>query len=110
MQLFSGSLSRCTDATLTTRADCLAARDAALAAGVPSAESMNGSASLGSVSLGSVSLGSVPRWENPTIGSFDDVFSSMLLLYVMSTRDGWQHPMYGGGWGEVSEVGRWCRV
>ena len=30
------------------------------------------------------------QWRNPSFGSFDDFFSSMTLLYVMSTLDDWE--------------------
>ena len=33
-------------------------------------------------------------WKNPPIGSFDDFWSAMRLLYVMSSGDDWAVPMY----------------
>ena len=35
-------------------------------------------------------------WMNPPFGSFDDFGSSMLLLYIMSTGDGWDEIMFSG--------------
>merc|ERR1719197_364832 len=35
-------------------------------------------------------------WLNPTMGSFDSFGSAMLLLYIMSTGDGWEDAMYMG--------------
>ena len=35
-------------------------------------------------------------WLNPSFGSFDNFGSAMLLLYVMSTGDGWEDVMYQG--------------
>eukprot|EP00966_Prymnesium_polylepis_P266322 6152377-Prymnesium_polylepis.1 len=35
-------------------------------------------------------------WTNPIYGSFDHFGSSMLLLYVMSTGDGWDEIMFRG--------------
>ena len=34
------------------------------------------------------------RWSNPPIGSFDNFWSAMRLLYVMSSGDAWYGPMY----------------
>ena len=30
------------------------------------------------------------EWLNPPFGSFDDFGNAMLLLYIMSTGDGWE--------------------
>ena len=35
-------------------------------------------------------------WANPAYGSFDDFKSSMLLLYIMTTGDGWEDIMFRG--------------
>jgi hypothetical protein len=78
-QLFMGSLGQCTDASISTKADCLAARDADIAA---------------AAAAGAAQSSSIIHWVNPNVGSFDDFFSSMLLLYVMSTKDGWTTQMY----------------
>ena len=34
------------------------------------------------------------QWANPPVGSFDDFGSAMLLLYIMSTGDGWDSLMF----------------
>jgi hypothetical protein len=34
------------------------------------------------------------RWSNPPLGSFDSFGSAMLLLYIMSTGDGWDQIMF----------------
>jgi hypothetical protein len=34
------------------------------------------------------------RWSNPPRGSFDDFGQSMLVLYVMSSGDSWEKPMW----------------
>jgi hypothetical protein len=36
------------------------------------------------------------EWLNPAFGSFDDFSSSMLILYVASTGDGWEEFMWAG--------------
>ena len=36
------------------------------------------------------------QWQNPIFGSFDDFGSAMLLLYVLSTGDGWDQVMFYG--------------
>ena len=38
----------------------------------------------------------VAEWLNPQMGSFDDFGSTMLLLYVVSSGDGWDRPMWRG--------------
>ena len=43
---------------------------------------------------GSSLEGGATVWTNPPVGSFDDFFSAMLLLYVMSTNDGWEETMF----------------
>ena len=35
-------------------------------------------------------------WLNPAFGSFDSFGSAMLLLYIMSTGDGWEDVMFQG--------------
>jgi hypothetical protein len=39
-------------------------------------------------------VGASHRWGNPAIGSFDDFGSAMRLLYVMSSADEWDVPMF----------------
>ena len=34
------------------------------------------------------------RWANPPIGSFDNFWSAMRLLYIMSSGDAWYGPMF----------------
>jgi hypothetical protein len=36
------------------------------------------------------------EWLNPAFGSFDNFGSSLLILYVASTRDGWEEFMWAG--------------
>ena len=35
-------------------------------------------------------------WLNPPFGSFDDFASSMLILYIAATGDGWEEFMWAG--------------
>ena len=44
------------------------------------------------------------RWSNPPLGSFDSFGSAMLLLYIMSTGDGWDQIMFATM--DVSEPGQ----
>ena len=75
MQFFSGTMATCNNPAILTRAECsdatappeaLAEWDAAIAL----------------------------RWSNPPIGSFDNFGESMRLLYVMSSADQWELPMW----------------
>jgi voltage-dependent calcium channel T type alpha-1G len=36
------------------------------------------------------------EWVNPSFGSFDDVFSAALMLFELSTLEGWEQVMYAG--------------
>ena len=62
MQIFTGTMGACNDATLTTREECL---------------TVEGNS-----------------WTNPPVGSFDSFMDAMRLLYVQSSGDEWQSPMY----------------
>lgn len=66
MELFSGTFASCTDPSLSTRAACTASQ-------------ANGTAVL---------------WLNPPFGSFDNVLSANLLLFVASTTDSWEDFMF----------------
>lgn len=76
IQLFSGTMASCTDPTILVREDCLLAAAAAEASGEADSSIIG------------------PRWINDPIGSFDDFGSAMRLLYVMSSGDQWENPMY----------------
>ena len=43
---------------------------------------------------GGTASSSKVEWRNPLIGSFDNFGSTMLMLYIMSTGDGWDMAMY----------------
>ena len=36
------------------------------------------------------------EWLNSDLGSFDDFGSSMLILYIAATGDGWEEFMFAG--------------
>ena len=89
MQLFSGTFATCSDPTILTLADCI---------GEPSS---NGGASTTLYAASrqwdrSQADGEAlqRRWANPTYGSFDNFGEAMRLLYVMSSGDQWELPMY----------------
>ena len=103
MQLFSGSFGSCSDPTILTRLECddnyvpPPARTPTLAAHVPTAavlarRELHGHAHIsgGWEEAGSDAL----RWSTPPRGSFDDFGQSMLVLYVMSSGDSWEKPMW----------------
>ena len=50
------------------------------------------------------------RWRNPSFGSFDDFFSSMTLLYVMSTLDDWDQESHRDGGAADGASGGRARV
>ena len=66
MQMFAGAMGSCTAPNLLTEAEC---------------KSGGGGTS-------------APRWANPATGSFDNFGDAMRLLYVMSSGDQWEQPMY----------------
>ena len=72
MQMFVGAMGSCTDPSILTEAECSAA-----AGGHPFASSAEAT-----------------RWANPATGSFDNFGDAMRLLYVMSSGDQWERPMY----------------
>ena len=61
MQMFSGAMASCSDSSLLTEVECIAAEN---------------------------------LWANPETGSFDNFGDAMRLLYIMSTGDQWEQPMY----------------
>ena len=80
VQLFAGRLSSCTDTDLLPDAYELQ---------VGSFDSLDSVACAASASGGSAA-----RWANPSFGSFDNVLSSMLVLFEMSTLEGWTDVMW----------------
>jgi hypothetical protein len=97
MQLFMGELSSCTNPSILTKDECLAASRLAhphlhdpLAHG--------GDAQLRRALKGGGGSewneGDPVLWSNSPKGSFDDFGSAMRLLYIMSTGDEWESPMY----------------
>ncbi len=73
MQLFSGTMARCSEPDILTRDACISG---------PEGEPGSGTGYV------------TTRWANDPIGSFDDFGSAMRLLYVMSSGDQWEVPMY----------------
>ena len=118
LQLFSDSFGSCSDDSYTTRESCLAAAGAArrleLGAGAEGPWLPPASLDLARLDLGSrrelkgghdsnigatdfaTSDSTMAPWLNPAFGSFDSFGSAMLLLYIMSTGDGWEDVMYQG--------------
>ena len=104
MQLFSGTMASCNNPAYRTRAECEAAATGIAGGGG------GGGGGLADVVVGSEAerrglkgqIGGAawdPNsmkvvWANPTVGSFDDFGSAMRLLYVMSSADEWEDPMY----------------
>ena len=118
LQLFSDSFGSCSDDSYTTRESCLAAAGAGrrleLGAGAEGPWLPPDSLDLARLDLGSrrelkgghdsnigatdfaTSDSTMAPWLNPAFGSFDSFGSAMLLLYIMSTGDGWEDVMYQG--------------
>ena len=118
LQLFSDSFGSCSDDSYTTRESCLAAAEAGrrleLSAGARGPWLPPDSLGLARLDVGSrralkgghdsnigetdfaTSDSTMAPWLNPAFGSFDSFGSAMLLLYVMSTGDGWEDVMYQG--------------
>jgi len=125
MQLFMDSLGSCTDETITERALCgsgvtVGRRARALSLGMggmgmgmgmgggDDGDGDGGAATVGRALRGGgggggggggesefdAAEGAV--WLNPSFGSFDDFPNAMLLLYIMSTLDGWEDVMFVG--------------
>jgi hypothetical protein len=80
VQLFAGRLSSCADTTLEN--DPYEMQQGAF-------DSLGRAACDASRAGGSAAL-----WANPRFGSFDDVLSSMLVLFEMSTLEGWTDVMW----------------
>lgn len=76
VQLFMGRFAECTDPSVLTRVNCSGRYTHLLPNGT----------------LGSA----VRRWSNPDFGHFDDVFSSVLILFEMSMLERWPEVMYRG--------------
>jgi uncharacterized protein YjbI with pentapeptide repeats len=90
MQLFMGDFASCSDPSILTAAECV---------GDSSRHHHHhpiphNHRQLRGGSGSSQNPGGVLRWASPTLGSFDDFGSAMRLLYVMSTGDNWEAPMY----------------
>ena len=81
MQLFMGRFGSCTDPTLTTKDACHSA--------APAGRALRGGSSGGGFESGDTIV-----WLNPRIGSFDNFGEAMRLLYIMSSGDEWEAPMY----------------
>lgn len=103
-----GTLASCSDPTILTAAECIepgrrrllpAAAEAATAAAAEAVTAAVTAAAVDGRQLrggggSSVAEGGTLLWTNPPIGSFDDFGSAMRLLYVMSSGDEWEAPMY----------------
>ena len=107
LQLFMGSFGSCSDDSYTTRESCLAAAAGPGAEGSDPLDlishtywrrALKGSHAIdntGNTNFATSDSTTAP-WLNPSFGSFDNFGSAMLLLYVMSTGDGWEDVMYQG--------------
>ena len=86
MQLFSGAFGRCNNPEILLEQEC---SDAYMAG--------NAAASRRVLKGGGAKEwdGSEPlHWSNPTAGSFDNFGEAMRLLYIMSSGDQWEQPMF----------------
>ena len=102
LQLFMGSFGSCADDSYTTKESCIAAASAAYAGGPNpptywrrALKGSHANADTGNTDFATSDSTTAP-WLNPSFGSFDNFGSAMLLLYVMSTGDGWEDVMYQG--------------
>lgn len=93
MMLFSGKFGACTDDTITTRADCVAASSAPALRARTGRDLKGGG---GGDDGGDSDIDLPTEWLNPSFGSFDNFFSSVLILYVASTGDNWEAFMWAG--------------
>ena len=91
LQLFSGSFGSCSDPSITLASECVEPEPEPEAGAAAVAHRMLKGGGGHSTHAG---LGTV--WLNPAFGSFDSFGSAMLLLYIMSTGDGWEDVMYQG--------------
>ena len=89
LQCFSGSFGSCSDPSISLASECVDA-DAGAGAGAAARRMLKGGGGNG----GFAGQGTV--WLNPAFGSFDSFGSAMLLLYIMSTGDGWEDVMFQG--------------
>ena len=102
MQLFGGSLALCSDPAFTTREACLAggrqlSEDLAdLGTAQLAPPPVVGAAEATPLAVGAAGGGGERTWMNPLIGSFDDFGQTLLLLYIMSTRDDWETYTFAG--------------
>ena len=114
MQLYMGTFASCTDPTALTPAACaeraheVAISRRQLTGGLPPllADETRGSLLSGYEDVHRQLKGGGSeeaagwdgeeriRWTNPIIGSFDNFPSAMRLLYIMSTGDEWETPMF----------------
>ena len=90
MELFMGAFGACTDESIPTRELCVAVLPP-LRRFLLSGRSLKG----GGGSGGGEEDG-VVKWSNPNFGSFDSFGSSMLLLFIGATGDGWEEHMFAG--------------
>ena len=88
LQLFMGSFGSCTDASITVASECVDPDAGGLGVAHRMLKGGHGGSNVGS------NQGTL--WLNPSFGSFDSFGSAMLLLYIMSTGDGWEDIMYQG--------------
>ena len=118
LQLFSDAFGSCSDDSYTTRESCLAAAEAGrrlelgggaegpwlppeprglagLEGGVRRELKGGHDSNIGDTDF-ATSDSTMAPWLNPAFGSFDSFGSAMLLLYIMSTGDGWEDVMFQG--------------
>ena len=92
LQLFSGKFGSCNNPAIRTRVECADALPMAMGDRLESHEvrrALKGGGGTAWVE------GTPLHWtQKPTGGSFDDFGGAMLLLYVMSSGDQWELPMF----------------
>ena len=97
MQLFMGELATCSNPAILTRAECHEARGQQLAAAGGAGRHLAAQYARRRLKGGGDATweeGDPVLWQNSPKGSFDDFGSAMRLLYIMSSGDEWETPMY----------------
>ena len=96
MQLFAGTFGECTNPAVRIKAECTDEAYYGTGAGMlPAPDDATGAhRSLKGGGGHAWVEGDPLRWEVHTTGSFDDFGQSMLMLYIMSSGDQWEVPMF----------------
>ena len=98
MQLFSGTFGTCNNPAITHRDECHDGRMlGALEVNTPGADELEHGGWRRSLKGGGSSAwqpGTPLKWSNPVYGSFDNFGDAMRLLYIMSSGDQWEQPLF----------------